>query len=78
MIQESLCSGKGMTRFKVDNNVKNLRAAILQHSDVSLAAGTMVTNLTSLSTPSHSCLLLIIRTMHGSVSSCNLCNLCLE
>jgi len=62
----------------VYNNVKNLRAAILKHSDVSLAAWTMVTNLTSLSTPSHRCLLLIIRTKHGSVSSCNLCNLCLE
>jgi len=78
MIQESLCSGKGMTCFKVDNNVKNFRAAILQHSDVCLAAWTMVTNLTSVSTPFHRCLLLVIRTKHGSVSSCNLRNLCLE
>jgi hypothetical protein len=46
MIKESVCSGEGMTCFEVDNNVKNLRAAILQHSDVSLAAWTMVTNLT--------------------------------
>jgi hypothetical protein len=51
----------------VDNNVKNLRAAIPKHSDISLAAWNMVTNLTSLSTPSHRCSLLI-----------NLCNLSLE
>jgi hypothetical protein len=56
-----------MTYFKVDNNIKNLRPAIIQHSDVSLVAWTMVTNITSLSTPSHRCLLLIIRTKHGSV-----------
>jgi hypothetical protein len=31
----------------VDNNVKNLRAAIPKHSDVSLAAWNMVTNRTS-------------------------------
>jgi len=62
----------------VDNNLNNIRAAVLLHSDFSLAAWAMVTNLTSLSTPSHRCLLLIIRTKYVSVSSCNFCNLCLE
>jgi hypothetical protein len=33
-----------MARCKLDNKVKNIRAAILQHSDVSLAAWTLVTN----------------------------------
>lgn len=79
MIEEGLCSGKGMVYFKVDNNVEKLRAGILQYSNVvSLAAWAIVTTLTSVITPSHRSSLLIIRTKHGSVSGYNLCNLCLE
>lgn len=78
MIEEGLCSGKGMVYFKVGNNVENLRAGILQHSNVvSLAAWAMVTNCTSAITPAHRSSLLIICTKHGSVNGYNLYNLCL-
>lgn len=73
MIEEGLCSGKGMIYFKVGNNLENLRVGILKHSNVvSLAAWSMVTNCTSVITPAHRSSLLIIRTKHGSVSGYNL------